>query len=131
MHSIYADKHLAHPSKHAPEVFYSLIGGALAKYLLKAVNPMAEPIILMFDSALSAKHRSAFIKAVKPSLNAIGRSHYIMFKPVKEDLNGQIADYYAWSLFRSLESKDDSWLKKLPGKHTTFDIFQRGHTRYW
>ncbi len=131
VHSIYCDKHLAHPSLHTPERFYSLIGGALAKYLLKAVNPMADPIILMFDSALSAKQRNAFIKAVKPTLNLIGRAHHIMFKPVKEDVNGQIADYYAWSLFRSLEAKDDSWLKSLPHNHTTFDMFQRGHTRYW
>lgn len=131
VHSIYADKHLAHPSKHRPEVFYSLIGGALAKYLLKALAPDHDPVVLMFDSALSARQRGAFLRAVKPVLNQIGRRYWITFKPVREDPNGQIADFYAWSLFRSLEAGDGSWLSVLPGPRTEFDLFQSGHTKYW
>ena len=136
VHTIYADKHLAHPSKHSPEVFYALMGGALGKYLLKSANQNEEPIVMMFDAALSSKHRSAFLKAVKPLLNQIGRRYYIMFKPVKEDVNGQIADYFAWATFRKLETGDDSWLEMLKaraprGNTSEFNLFKTGHTRYW
>lgn len=131
IHSIYADKHYAHPSKHDPAIFYGLVGGALGKYLLMVEHTTYSPIVLIFDSALSAKHRKAFLGAVKPQLTRLGRPYRIMFKPVKEDVNGQVADYYAWSLFRRLESGDNSLLSRLPIRHTTFNIFQRGHTRYW
>lgn len=136
VHTIFADKHLAHPSKHSPEVFYALMGGALGKFLLRSAGPNEDPIVLMFDAALSSKQRSAFLKAVKPLLNRIGRKYYIMFKPVKEDVNGQIADYFAWATFRKLEKGDDSWLSQLmsrmpSGNTSEFNLFKNGHTRYW
>lgn len=130
-HSIYADKHLAHPSKHSPEVFYALLGKALGKYLLNGMGSVNEPIVLMFDSALTSKQQAAFLKAVKPSLNALHVRYQILFRPVKHDVNGQIADYFAWSLFRKLERNDPTWLDSLPITHTRFNIFQYGHTRYW
>lgn len=130
VHSVYVDKHFAHPSKHKPDVFFALMAGALAKYILKAVNPGYSPIVLMFDSVLTGKQRNAVLKVIKPTLNALGRQYYVTFKPVKEDVNGQIADYYAWSLFRHLEAGDGSWLSKLP-QHGRFNLFANGHTRYW
>lgn len=130
-HSIYCDKHLAHPSKHAPEDFYALLGGALAKYMLKVLGGTYSPIVLVFDSTLSAKQRKAFLRTVKPALTALGVPYEIMFSPVKEDPCGQVADYRAWALFRLLESGDPSWLRSMPQTHTTFNIFRNGHTRYW
>jgi hypothetical protein len=50
---------------------------------------------------------------------------------VKHDVNGQIADYYAWSTFRSLEHADDSWLKQLPGEHVMQNLFIEETTKYW
>jgi hypothetical protein len=131
VHSIIADKHRAHPSKHAPEVFYALIGKAMASYLLRALPIGYEPVVLMFDSALTGKLKGAFLKVIKPQLNHLGRPYRIAFRPVQHDVNGQIADYYAWATFRALEIGDRTWFDRLPGRHDEFDIFARGHTRYW
>jgi hypothetical protein len=51
---------------------------------------------------------------------------------VKSDLNGQIADYFAWSMVRRLESGDPGPMEALKGvRHSDFDLFRAGHTRYW
>lgn len=131
VHSVVADKHLAHPSKHAPDVFYGLVGKAMASYLLQALPIGFEPVVLMFDSALTGKLKGAFLKALKPQLNSLGRPYRIIFRPVQHDVNGQIADYHAWATFRMLETGDREWFAQLPGSHDEFDIFSRGHTRYW
>lgn len=131
VHSIYADKHLTHPRLHRPEVFYSLLGVALGKYLLKTLGHNHDLIALMFDSALTGKKKTAFLKSVKPELNKLNARYEISFRPVKYDVNGQIADYYAWSLFRKLESNDSTWFDVLPGPHTEFNIFSQGRIRYW
>jgi hypothetical protein len=73
VHSVVADKHLAHPSKHAPEAFYALVGKAMVSYLLQALPIGFEPVVLMFDSALTGKLKGAFLKAPKPQLNSLGR----------------------------------------------------------
>jgi len=131
VHTVFCDKHFAHQSKHSPEVFYALVGGAMAKYFARVFAGRFAPVVLVFDSALSAKHRAAFMKVVKPEMNRIGTPYQIMFAPVKEEPCGQIADYYAWATFRRLESGDRSWLDRLPLVPSEFNIFQRGHTRYW
>ncbi|WP_447943792.1 DUF3800 domain-containing protein [Microbacterium aurum] len=131
VHSIWCDKHLAHRSKHSPEVFYALLGGALAKYMLMSLGGTYSPIVMMFDSTLSSKQRGAFLKAVKPALNQLDVEYRIMFSPVKEDPCGQVADFHAWALFRSLESKDHAWKESLPHVTSEFNIFRYGHTRYW
>lgn len=131
VHSIVADKHLAHPSKHAPEVFYGLVGRAMASYLLQMLPVGFSPVVLMFDSALTGRLKGAFLKAIKPDLNRLGRPYRVVFRPVKHDVNGQIADFYAWATYRKLEAGDANWFDLLPGRHDEFDIFARGRIRYW
>lgn len=132
VHTIYADKHYAHPSKHSPDVMLSLFGMALARWLSYTVSNEYDQVILVFDSVLTGKQRAAFLKAVKPALKHLQKPFHVAFHPVKSDLNGQIADYFAWSVFRKLESNDDLPLEALRGiPHDRFNIFQNGHTRYW
>jgi hypothetical protein len=131
VHSVIADKHLADPSKHAPDIFYGLVGKSMGRYLLQALPSGYEPIVLMFDSALTGKLKGAFLKVLKPALNSLERPYRIVFRPVKHDVNGQIADYYAWATFRMLETGDRTWFDQLPGTHDEFNIFTRGHTSYW
>lgn len=130
-HTIWADKHYTHPSYQNPVDFYALFGRALAKYLLALISPSYDPIVIVFDAALTAKQRGAFMKTVKPALNKLGRTYHIMFKPVTEDVNGQIADYYAWAMFRKLESGDDSMLTALPGGGGEFNLFRHGFARWY
>lgn len=132
VHSIYADKHLAHPSKHNAVDFYGLFAGALSKWLLKAIRPEFDHIVIMFDVALTKRHQKAFLATIKPILAGIGRPYSILFHSVKADLNGQIADYFAWSVFRSLESGDPLPLAAIASvPHEQFNLFRNGHTRYW
>ncbi|WP_314324189.1 DUF3800 domain-containing protein [Paenarthrobacter ilicis] len=132
VHSIYADKHYAHRSLHSPVAMLSLFGKALARWVAVAVGGNHDQVVLVFDSVLTGKQRDAFMKAVKPALKALEKPFHVAFHPVKSDLNGQIADYFAWSVFRSLEAKDPLPLEALVGiSHSKFNIFERGHTRYW
>lgn len=85
----------------------------------------------MFDSALPAKKRNVFLKVIKPRLRGIGVEYQVSFATIKEEPCGQIADYYAWSMFRKLEAGDASYIESMPIRHSTFNIFQNGHTRYW
>lgn len=119
VHSIVADKHLAHPSKHPPEVFYGLVGRAMANYLLRVLPVGYAPVVLMFDSALTGKLQGAFLKALKPDLNRLGRPYRVMFRSVKHDVNGQIADFYAWAIFRKLEAHDMAWAISSRGDTTS------------
>lgn len=132
VHTIYADKHYAHPKLHSSVAILSLFGTALARWLSLAVKGNYDQIVLVFDSVLTGKQRDAFLKGVKPALKALHIPFHICFHPVKSDLNGQIADYFAWSMFRSLEANDPAPLRALAGvRHSRFNIFERGHTRYW
>ncbi|QSB24426.1 DUF3800 domain-containing protein [Curtobacterium sp. 24E2] len=131
VHTLWADKHYAHRSIREPERFYGIFGKALGRYLMTAIRAEFEPIVMVFDAALSAKQRGAFLKTVKPALATMGRPYKILFKPVKEDVNGQIADYYAWAKFRELESQDDSWIKRLPARTSEFNLFRNGYTRWY
>lgn len=132
VHTIWVNKHYAHPRLHEPVAFFGLFANALAKWVMKTVGSEHKKVVINFDSVLTKKQQSIFLSSLKSSLNTLGKPYRIAFMPVKSDLNGQIADYFAWSQFRRLESGDTSPSEELSSvKHTTFNMFQTGHTRYW
>lgn len=123
IHTIWAEKRHAPSGERRPDAFYAAMGASLGLHLLRSAREDQEPIILMFDTALTGRMRSAFLKAIKPRLNAGGRRYHVMFRPVREDLNGQVADYFAWATFRRLESNDPSWLAEMPVAHSERNLF--------
>jgi hypothetical protein len=129
---IIAEKRRTHPSFQNAK-FYSLLGSALVKYLLKVhKNSPYEKVIVVFDQALSRAEQDSFLKTAKPVLKAIGKPYAIYFHRTMSDFNGQIADYCAWAKFVSLERAEMRPLKALslvPSE--TFDIFHAGHTYYY
>lgn len=132
VHTIWADKHYAHPKFHDAKEMLALFGMALARWISSAVSADYDQIVLVFDSVLTGKQRDAFLKAVKPLLKGLHKPFHVAFHPVKSDLNGQIADYFAWSMFRNLEVDDPEPLRSLqPVRHTMFNIFRNGNIRYW
>lgn len=131
LHLVYADKHYAHPSKHNPESFYGLMGGAIASYLLTILHTQFSPVSFVFDTALQGKQREAFVSSVTEKLDSAGREFNIHFQSIKEDGNGIVADFYAWSFLRQLENESSSWFGQLPSKGDPFNIFRNGHTKYW
>lgn len=133
VHSLWIDKHYAHPSKHDDVTMVAFFGTAMGRWLGKAVTGDHDQIVMVFDSVLTGKKQAAFKAAVKPELKKLGIPFLITFHPVKADLNGQIADYFSWALFRLLERGDKAAFLQLSlaVPWTTFDLYQRGHTRYW
>lgn len=126
-HSLYIDKHYAHPKIQSPEAVLGIFGTAIARWIVKAVDGDHEQVVLVFDSVLTGNQRAAFLKTVKPILKTLQLPFHVTFHPVKSDLNGQIADYFAWSTFRSLEHRDLEPLRALEGvEHDTFDLFRNG-----
>lgn len=134
VHSIWIDKAYAHPSLHDEVRLLGLFGGAMGRWVHAAMGQRCDRIIMIFDSVLTGKKQKAFVKELKLALAPLGKDVRIYFHPVKQDLNGQIADYYSWALFRALESGDPTMRDALlAGKSEwdDFNMFQRGHTRYW
>lgn len=71
IYNLYAQKCKTHPSYQNKPAFYSLLGGALVKYLLKTWKESEyEKIVIVFDRALRGKEQKAFYKAVKPKVKA-------------------------------------------------------------
>ena len=106
---------------------YGISAVALVGRLASSITEESPRIILLFDATLTSKKRAAFLKVLKAGLKKATREFYIHFRPVSHDVNGQIADYYAWSVFRALESNDSYWLKKLPGPHEIFPANKNDH----
>lgn len=130
--SFYVDKHFAHPSMQTPVAMLDLFGMAFARWIVAGVAEPYDQVILMFDSVLTGKQRDAFQKAIKPKLKSLRKPFHVVFHPVKSDLNGQIADYFAWSLFRREEHQDHEPLKALsPIQPDSFNLFQKGYKKYY
>lgn len=127
-----ADKRKTHPKYHN-ENFYTLLGSALVKYLLKVHQSSPyDKVIIIFDQALTKKEQSNFMKSVKPILKEIGKPYAIYFHRTMSDFNGQIADYCAWAKYVSLERREMrplEQIKQIPQE--TFDIFSTGTTYYY
>lgn len=132
VHTIWADKHFAHSTKQDPVEMMALVGTAMGRWICKAAGTGHDQVVLVFDSVLTGRKQDAFKAAVKPALKQLGIPFHLCFHPVKSDLNGQIADYFSWAMFRRLENRDNrSYLQLWFDGWTEFHIFHNGHTRYW
>jgi hypothetical protein len=126
---IYAEKNKAHPDfKNA--TFYTLLGSALIKYLLKVHEDSPyEKVIIIFDQALTRKERDQFMKSAKPALKKIGTPYALYFHRTMTDFNGQIADYSAWAKYVSLERNEKRPLSSIANiPQTSIDIFETVNT---
>lgn len=134
VHAVWGDKHLASRKIHSKERFYSIFAGALAKFLVMALKPHYDPIVIVYDAAISKKEQSIFHKHIKPAMKEHGRTVRIHFDSIKHDPNGQIADYLAWAFQRSLEKSDPQAWDRLKHKLAVqpFNVFRKSNgTRYW
>ncbi len=121
-----------HPN-YQNDTFYTLLGSALVKYLLRVHQSSPyEKVIIIFDQALTKKEQGNFLKAVKPTLKKIGTPYAIYFHRTMSDFNGQIADYCAWAKYVALERGEMRPLEQLAKvPQETFDIFNSGTTHYY
>ncbi|WP_226829253.1 DUF3800 domain-containing protein [Brevibacterium sp. Marseille-P9724] len=133
--SLWADKHYASPRIHDQGKFYSIFAGALARYIRNAADGRASSVVMVYDAAITKKNQKAFHAKMKPELKADGTKMRIHFDSIKHDPVGQVADYVAWSHFRSLERADDQYWKRIKELQSAdvsdHNTFLEGHTRYW
>lgn len=131
-HTIWIDKSYTHPSLQDEVSLLALFGKAMGRWIKAAVAKDHDQIVMMFDSVLTGKKQDAFKGAIKPALKQLEIPFRVHFHPVKQDLNGQIADYFSWSAFRHLERNDPHPITALSGiPWTTFNLFQSGKIKYW
>lgn len=107
VHTLWVNKAFTTPHLQSEVALLGLFGTEMARWIEKTLRKTTdEQVIMIFDSVLTARQQKAFLKAVKPILSNLGVPYRVLFHPVKQDLNGQIADYFSWATFRSLERND-------------------------
>jgi hypothetical protein len=133
IHVIHGDKHRAAPVKQSDEALYTLFGRALIRYFLRVYEDVGiDRIVVVFDRTLTGKKRGAFEQAIKPELKASQLRFAVYFQPMDTDFNGQMADYASWAKFVSLERAEHRpWIALQALNPSDFDIFRRGHTKYY
>lgn len=75
---------------------------------------------MVFDQALTKSKQGTFHAVVKPRLKALGKPFHLYFQPMICDMNGQLADYIAWSKFVQLERAEQRpWAAVNDALHVT------------
>ena len=133
-HAIYGDKHRAAPRLHSDSQIHALFGKALIRYFLRVFDTSDyRRVVVVFDQALTKKKQGDFHGVIKPELKALGKPFHVYFQKMVTDMNGQIADYVAWSKFIQLERNELRPWKSLAStlRPSDFDIFRNGKTLYY
>lgn len=131
VHYIHAQKNKTNPALQKSAAFYGKLGTTLIKFIVSWKASNYDEVVIVFDKALHVKDQRAFLGEIKPELKKIGKPYHIYFHQTLLDFNGQIADYFAWSKYVSLERGEERPLASLSGiSMTHFDLFARG-TKEW
>ncbi len=131
VHYIHAQKNKTHPTLQNTPDFYGRLGTTLVKFIVTWKTSNYDEVVIVFDKALTNKEQKAFLSQIKPELKKIGKPYHIYFHQTLLDFNGQIADYFAWAKYVSLERNElrpIQALSSIPMTH--FDLFKRG-TKLW
>ena len=103
VHYVHAKKSDIAREDRSPVSFYARLGLALSRFIVEYQSDGFGQVIIVFDKCLHGKEQKAFLKKVKPALKTLGKPYQIFFHRTLSDFNGQIADYFAWSKYVSLE----------------------------
>ncbi|ALA68164.1 DUF3800 domain-containing protein [Corynebacterium lactis] len=134
VHTLWIDKRYTYPSCQNSIALFGIFAKAMGRWIDQVYRRSDfEQVILVFDSVLTGKERDAFQKNIKPVLKDLKFEYKVLFHPVKQDLNGQIADYFSWAWFRMLENQDTTAFDALSDNHdwTQFDLFNSRRQIYW
>ncbi|MDO5670226.1 MAG: DUF3800 domain-containing protein [Corynebacterium sp.] len=136
-HTLWIDKTYTHPKLQDEISLLGQFGKSMGRWIYQTqCRPefsQIEQVVLVFDSVLTGKKQAAFLKLLKPQLGALPIPYRVLFHPVKQDLNGQIADYFSWAWYRKVERGDPEHARELMSlaDWSEFNLFQSGHTPYW
>ena len=131
VHYIYAKKPKAYPALQSSAAFYAKLGTTLIKFIVGYRSSGFDEVVIIFDKALTSRDQKAFLGEIKPELKKLDKPYKIYFHRTLSDFNGQIADYFAWSKYVSLERDEQRPLQSLSNiTMTELDLFARG-TKEW
>ncbi|MEJ5919936.1 DUF3800 domain-containing protein [Corynebacterium sp. H78] len=97
VHTLWIDKRFTHPKRQDSARLLGVFALAMGRWIDQVYrNAHFNQVVLIFDSVLTGKERNAFQKNIKPVFKDLNLEYRVLFHPVKQDLNGQIADYFSW-----------------------------------
>ena len=103
-HVLYVDKREVSSQIRTDSQLHLRFGRAMIRHVIDAFEGREfEAVVVVFDQALTQKKQGAFRLAMKPELKQLSKPFHIYFHRMVTDMNGQIADYIAWSKFVALE----------------------------
>jgi hypothetical protein len=108
---------------------HSLFGRALIRYFLHVFHGFEyQQVVVIFDQALTKRKQGDFQGFIKSELKTLGKPFHVYFQRMMTDMNGQIADYVAWSKFVQLERSEQRPWANLGGTlaPSDFNIFRNG-----
>ncbi|MEY3806334.1 MAG: Gordonia phage Kenna [Actinomycetota bacterium] len=126
-HVIYGEKKRAAQHIQSDSQLHALFGQALIRYFLNVFHSSEyQRVVVVFDQALTKKRQGDFHGVIKPELKALRKPFHLYFQKMVTDMNGQIADYVAWSKYVQMERNEDRpWLSLSSSlKPTDFNIFE-------
>jgi hypothetical protein len=90
-------------------------------------------VVVVFDQALTKKKQGDFHGVIKPELKAMRKPFHIYFQKMVTDMNGQIADYVAWSKYVQLERRELRPWESINAslRPSDFNIFRDGTMLYY
>lgn len=130
---VVAEKRKTVPVCQNPADFYRIQSQTLLKWVFTDFDVAPyDQVVVVFDKALPKKERGYVEQAIKPELKKYGKPFRMYFHRTLSDLNGQIADYGAWSVFVSYERNERRPIRKLqPLIKSCFEIFKTGTRKYY
>jgi hypothetical protein len=134
VHAIFGDKHRAAPRLQSDSQLHALFGRALIRYFLRVFDASDyQRVVVVFDQALTKKKQGDFHGVIKPELKAMRKPFHIYFQKMVTDMNGQIADYVAWSKYVQLERRELRPWESLNAslRPSDFNIFRDGTMLYY
>lgn len=134
IHTLWIDKRFAHSKLQNSVCLLGQFACSMGRWLDKVYGQSnVHKVVLIFDSVLVGRERDAFLKNIKPVFRDLKLEFRILFHPVKQDLNGQIADYFSWAFFQLKEHEKPEYSEVLSKHHKwdNFNIFQAGRILYW
>ena len=132
VHYIHAQKNKTNLKLINSAAFYGKLGTTLVKFIVQWKSSNYDEVVIVFDKALTAKEQKSFLGEIKPELKKLGKPYHIYFHRTLSDFNGQIADYFAWSKYVSLERKENRPIAALSAiPMTNFDLFRRGFRKFY
>ena len=105
--TIFATKNLLPENLRSSNALHARFGEILVDRILKSFPSNAyKSLVIIFDQAIPKSSHGPFHNSVKPILKELDKPFQLFSQSMNRDMNGQIADYVAWSNYVALERSE-------------------------